>query len=661
MKKNFFLLFALLCQVLGVAAEDRVYINDFGIKAGETKRIELCFDTEATNVKNVQGTITMPAGLTIIDQGSGQWLTGNADRGAGMANMNPSTGAVTITTVGGYISAGTGAIAYIDVQADASLAETSTITLSGFTAKYGSGTSAPTNNVSSTNCTVTREAGEGGGGEGGGEQSNELTFAFSPESLSLIKGQVATVDVTMANGMSLTGMQATLTAGSGLTITSVTKSDRMVGTFSYNSENGNIVALGSISGNEGTVFTVTLKVDDDFTGSTTLTVGGLTATTAAAASISADDITLPVDVVGPAVITLSQDKVALSAGASASVDVLFTSSISLNMLQATLELPENVTATITNKINESYMTYNSVNGLILYMGGAMGQPLPAGTDYRLCTLTLTAADGFAASGEVKLTGITTATAAAQSIGVPDVALPVEIAVTLDEIEENDAVLEALDGQTCTVTLQRTLAAGSWNTFAVPFAVGAETLSALGFSAVKALESTTFDGETLTLNFTDAESVEAGKPYLVKVAADVTNPVFDGAVVSKEPTPTVTTYADFIPTLGKTLVTGPTGDEDNEDAVLFLAAGNTLKNPTVVNDPEQQSSYLKGFRAYFQLKDDSNARSITLNLGDESTGITTTDFTDSTDKAGAVYDLQGRKVNAAQKGVYIQNGRKVVIK
>ena len=48
MKKHIILLLTLLCQMLGVAAEDKVYISDFSIKAGETKRIELCFDTERT-------------------------------------------------------------------------------------------------------------------------------------------------------------------------------------------------------------------------------------------------------------------------------------------------------------------------------------------------------------------------------------------------------------------------------------------------------------------------------------------------------------------------------------------------------------------------------------------------------------------------------------
>jgi hypothetical protein len=240
---------------------------------------------------------------------------------------------------------------------------------------------------------------------------------------------------------------------------------------------------------------------------------------------------------------------------------------------------------------------------------------------------------------------------------------------LQEENVNTTVLADWNGYEADITLKRTLTRDMWNTLAVPFNVSSQMLgyltSTYGMS-VKQLASTSLenDGKTLMLNFTDATEMVAGTPYLVKVSTDYdfSARALPNTEVSQELNPVRTDYADFIPTLGKTLVTGPEGDKDNEDAVLFLAAGNTLKNPTVVNDPEQQSSYLKGFRAYFQLKDASNARSITLNIDGESTGITTTDFTDSTDKAGAVYDLQGRKVdNAATKGVYIQNGRKVVVK
>ena len=292
MKKHIILSLALLCQVLGVAAEDKVYISDFSIKAGETKRIELCFDTERTDVTRLQGMVTMPAGLTVQNQsdvaGTYVWITGNDARtGGALMSYNYATGSVLMTS--GTFTAGTGAVAYIDVTASSSLAENSTITISDF--KVMNNNKIYTD-VTSENCTVTREA----AGQSG-EQSGDVSFAFSPASLTLEKGQTATVDVTMTNSMALTGMQAKLTASDGLTVTSVTKGSRIVGQFRYNATKGTMASLGSISGNEGTVFTVGLKVDDDFTGSSaTLTISGLDVTNASAQDFPASDITLNVAV-----------------------------------------------------------------------------------------------------------------------------------------------------------------------------------------------------------------------------------------------------------------------------------------------------------------------------------------------------------------------------
>ena len=295
MKKHIILLLALLCQMLGVAAEEKVekvYISDFSIKAGETKRIELCFDTERTDVTRLQGTVTMPEGLTVVNQSSTAglyvWMTDNSERtGGATVSYNPSTGGVLMTT--GEFTPGTGAVGFIVVRASTALAENSTITITGFNVKKSDGTYA---DVASENCTVTHDV----SGQGG-EQSGDVSFAFSPASLTLEKGQTATVNVTMTNDMALTGMQATLTASTGLTVTSVTKSNRMIGTFRYNTTSGLIMSFGGIDGNEGTVFTVGLKVDDDFTGSSaTLTISGLKVTTGAAKSISAPDITLNVTV-----------------------------------------------------------------------------------------------------------------------------------------------------------------------------------------------------------------------------------------------------------------------------------------------------------------------------------------------------------------------------
>ena len=240
----------------------------------------------------------------------------------------------------------------------------------------------------------------------------------------------------------------------------------------------------------------------------------------------------------------------------------------------------------------------------------------------------------------------------------------ETALALSEETDNAATLEEWDGYEADVTLTRTLQTGGWNTLALPFNVEATTLSAInaqlalasGSMTVKELTGSSFENGTLTLNFATATSIKAGTPYLVKVttpvALNLATMPFTAAEVSKTAVPTETAAVDFVPTLGATTIAG-----DDAKTVLFLAAENKLKNPTTL------PTDIKGFRAYFQLKGDGAlVKSVLLNLGDgETTGISLTpDLSPVGD--GSVYDLQGRRVNkAAQKGVYIVNGKKTIIK
>lgn len=79
--------------------------------------------------------------------------------------------------------------------------------------------------------------------------------------------------------------------------------------------------------------------------------------------------------------------------------------------------------------------------------------------------------------------------------------------------------------------------------------------------------------------------------------------------------------------------------------------------------------MKGFRAYFLLKDGGNQplnakqRSFRLDFGDgeQTTGILSVEGEAPATEAGDVYDLMGRRLNGlpAAKGVYIIQGKKVV--
>lgn len=208
-------------------------------------------------------------------------------------------------------------------------------------------------------------------------------------------------------------------------------------------------------------------------------------------------------------------------------------------------------------------------------------------------------------------------------------------------------------------LNRTLTANVWNTFASPFAIAAADMEKyFGAGAkVRQLESTSVDGTVLTLNFTDATEIVAGQPYLVKPTATVDfsadGKEFAGVNLNTAtPTEKTTTYVDFVPTLGKTEVT------DDPKDILILNTSGTLVHPS-------EAGYMKGFRGYFLMHEAASlARAFRIEFGEgETTGIQTIRMENGTTPAEGTYDLSGRRIQGqpTHKGVYIQNGKKVVIK
>jgi hypothetical protein len=241
-------------------------------------------------------------------------------------------------------------------------------------------------------------------------------------------------------------------------------------------------------------------------------------------------------------------------------------------------------------------------------------------------------------------------------------------LTLSEATDNSTALSTANGKVCDVTLTRTLQTGGYNTFAVPFNISSAKMTELGITAKK-LTASDFNSTTgtLTLTFSSASEIEAGKPYLVKVSANVANPTFSGVTVSSTAVPNTETAAvNFVPTLGKALVTGDGSYASEPGSVLFLGSGNKLFSPTVVNNAGQEASYMKGFRAYFQLKGTAaSARAFNIDFGDgETTGIISVNGSGlMVNGSDSCYDLLGRRIEGqpTQKGVYIVNGKKTVIK
>ena len=138
-------------------------------------------------------------------------------------------------------------------------------------------------------------------------------------------------------------------------------------------------------------------------------------------------------------------------------------------------------------------------------------------------------------------------------------------------------------------------------------------------------------------------MEAGKAYLVKSSTALSAPVvLTGKALVTEAVANDFFKGDFNPQAVAV------GDK-------IVAANNIAMN---VNKADR----IKGFRAFFPSQG-GEAKDGTFTVDGESTGIIAIENGElnAIDFNGAVYDLQGRKVSTPKHGVYVVNGKKVVIK
>ena len=245
------------------------------------------------------------------------------------------------------------------------------------------------------------------------------------------------------------------------------------------------------------------------------------------------------------------------------------------------------------------------------------------------------------------------------------------AVVLANTGDNTAALETHDKYGISVALNdRTIYLdGDWNTLCVPFELSLNSFDGL---EARTLTAASIEGTTLNLTFSaPVDKLEAGVPYIIKAVEkqtgyvsgplyDLVNPVFHNVVIDKTTHNCVfgsgDTQVSFMGTYKSTAF-------DAEDkSILLIGGGNTLYYPTA-------GAGIGAQRAYFKIGDDGAqlARRLTafnIDFGDdEATGIiSTTNYTNDTN-SDAWFTLDGRKLSGkpSVKGVYVNNGRKVIIK
>lgn len=240
------------------------------------------------------------------------------------------------------------------------------------------------------------------------------------------------------------------------------------------------------------------------------------------------------------------------------------------------------------------------------------------------------------------------------LGEATEALVAEAGITLSDTDTEAPA----PGTYATITYDRTLTE-KLNTLVLPFNT---TKEEIGATYVLAYTGTTEENDALTLNFEEVEEMEANVPYAIIIEGeDVTLPVFENKTIV-EPNDLTVSDANFS-------FVGTYTDFGRQNSIVklgdYIAGVTSFKKASGGNR-------IAAYRAYFRQETETGAKLVfnfaghdISNVGDlvsEDGG-----FVDGINQASVestnseVYNLQGIRVKKANKGVYIQNGKKVVIK
>ena len=234
-------------------------------------------------------------------------------------------------------------------------------------------------------------------------------------------------------------------------------------------------------------------------------------------------------------------------------------------------------------------------------------------------------------------------------------------ITLDETEtEAPAAIDNVN-----VTVKRKLKGDMWNTLVLPFDISSGQIAAVfgagtEVASFSGADVTRTDGKTtgIKVNFTSlVGDMVAHTPYIIKVPSDLAQFTVESAVITTSSDPSINKgdeeeYFKFVGTY--------TTNTDIPDGGLYLM-NNKFKYSS-------GSSKLKAFRGYFNFwrklsgYKTASAPAITLDVDGISTGIGSATLDD---KAGMpnekYYTVQGLQVSQPKRGLYIVNGKKMIVK
>lgn len=243
-----------------------------------------------------------------------------------------------------------------------------------------------------------------------------------------------------------------------------------------------------------------------------------------------------------------------------------------------------------------------------------------------------------------------------------VGAPADTRTLLDE----NANAAPADAEGVDVRVRRTIQAAQWNTICLPFSMTAEQVTDVfgddvllkDFNGCETESDDNEDVVSITIKFVDAESIEANHPYLIWTSTGITEFTVNNVDIEVEENPSVDKDGVKVKKVWiyNSFVGNYSGNATVPENCLFVNGDKLYYS--------KGGSRLRGYRGYFDfydvLKDLESANTrVTFSFGDIPTGVDVPKMVLKSDDR--VYDLNGRQVSKAGKGVFITNSKKLLIK
>lgn len=363
--------------------------------------------------------------------------------------------------------------------------------------------------------------------------------------------------------------------------------------------------------------------------------------------------------------TVEVKPLSISKGGTAKLEIQLENSDEIKAFQFDLVLPDGITVTNVEKSERLpdgiVLDYNALSTANTYrfIGYQIGNTPFSGTSGCFVYVTLSASDALTVGSnltgnisDISLTVIPTDEYEAKGSSFEiTIVEPADPWVTLDE--NSTTLPEASDGET-EIKVKRTLKANQWNTICFPFAMTRTQKNEVFGEDVKLA---TYGGyeiaeDGINVLFDEVRSIkgiDANKPYIIKTSKDISEFMITSIIVPCNNAPF----------------------EGDEEIGFFYgtlkAGGKVPANCLFLNGGDfwysTGQSNIKAFRGYFEFVDvlaslETAASNAKMVFRGETTDIKDVTVETANDD---MYDLQGRRIVNPDKGVFIKNGKKVVIK